>query len=44
MGLRWAVTRNIDAQVYWGYQLRDMPTSGNLQDDGVQFRLRWDGF
>lgn len=44
LGLRWAILPNVRAQVYWGYQLQDTPTSGDLQDDGVQFSLTWDAF
>ena len=44
VGLRWAVYRGLSANVYWGHQLQDVLSSGNLQDDGVQFRLRWDAF
>jgi hemolysin activation/secretion protein len=39
LGLRFAVTRFIDAQITWGEQLKNVDTSGDLQDDGVQFRV-----
>ena len=38
------ITRRLHAQVYWGHQLDDVATSGDLQDDGVQFQLRWDAY
>lgn len=45
VGLRWNVTRDLFAQVYWGHQFeKEILSSGNLQDDGVQFMLRWDAF
>jgi hemolysin activation/secretion protein len=44
VGVRWAVYRGLSANVYWGHQLQDVLTSGNLQDQGVQFRLHWDAF
>ena len=48
IGLRWAVTRYLDAQLYWGQNLNNVEGSGelqaqgsqDLQDDGVQFCLR----
>jgi hypothetical protein len=48
IGLRWAVTRYLDAQLYWGQSLNNVQGSGelqaqgsqDLQDDGVQFCLR----
>lgn len=39
VGLRWRVNRFADAQIYWGHDLNGVPTDGNLQDDGVSFRL-----
>jgi hemolysin activation/secretion protein len=44
LGLRWSITEQIRAQVYWGYQLEEVFTSGDLQDEGVQFSLTWDAF
>jgi len=44
LGLRWAITEQVRAQVYWGYQIQSVKTSGDLQDDGVQFSLTWDAF
>lgn len=44
VGLRARLLRGISANVYWGYQLHDVPDGGNLQDDGVQFELSWDAF
>jgi hemolysin activation/secretion protein len=44
VGLRWAVTRRLAANVYWGHQIKDVRTFGDLQDDGVQFEVRWDAF
>ncbi len=43
-GLRWSITEDIHAQVYYGYQLEEVFTRDDLQDDGVQFRLVWDAF
>jgi hemolysin activation/secretion protein len=40
VGLRWAVTRFIHAEIYWGQNLNDVMTSGDLQDHGVQFSVR----
>jgi hemolysin activation/secretion protein len=40
IGLRWAVSRFIHAEIYWGQNLNDVITSGDLQDHGVQFALR----
>ncbi|MBW2271319.1 MAG: BamA/TamA family outer membrane protein, partial [Deltaproteobacteria bacterium] len=39
VGLRWAVSRFFSAQFYWGQNLTDVVTSGNLQDRGVQFKI-----
>ena len=39
MGLRWALTRFFDARIYWGQNLTSVETSGDLQDNGVQFLL-----
>ncbi len=44
IGLRTSFYRGLSANVYWGYPLQDVPGSGNLQDDGVQFQVRWDAF
>ena len=38
----WEVTRFLYAQVYWGHQLDDVDTGGDLQDDGVQFLVSVD--
>jgi hemolysin activation/secretion protein len=40
IGLRWAVTRFIHAEIYWGQNINDVYGSGNLQDHGVQFSVR----
>ncbi len=39
IGLRISFNRFLDGQIYWGAQFDDFDTSGDLQDDGVQFRL-----
>jgi len=39
VGLRWTLTRFLDARIYWGQNLTSVETSGNLQDKGVQFLL-----
>jgi hemolysin activation/secretion protein len=40
LGLRWAITRDVNFQVYWGYPLKDVDASGHdLQDYGIHFRL-----
>lgn len=44
VGLRWSITERIRANVYWGYQIQEVDTSGDLQDDGVQFSLTYDAF
>ena len=38
VGLLWSLGP-VEAQVYWGHQLVDVDTSGDLQDHGVQFRV-----
>jgi hemolysin activation/secretion protein len=38
IGLRCEITRYLYSEIYWGHQLDDVATSGDLQDDGVQFR------
>jgi hemolysin activation/secretion protein len=38
LGVLWALGR-VDAALYWGHQLRSVETSGDLQDDGIQFRV-----
>jgi hemolysin activation/secretion protein len=38
IGFLWALGP-VEAQIYWGHQLVDVDTSGDLQDDGVQFRV-----
>jgi hemolysin activation/secretion protein len=40
VGLRWAITRFADAELYWGQNLNDALGSGDLQDHGVGFSLR----
>ncbi len=42
LGLRWSVTRSLNAQVYWGHQLDNVDTEGDLQDDGFQFLVSVD--
>ena len=44
IGLRLTPLRNLSAQLYWGYQIRDVRSSGDLQDNGLQFRVSWDVF
>jgi len=39
VGLRWALSRYLDARLYWGQNLTKVDTSGNLQDHGVQFLI-----
>jgi hemolysin activation/secretion protein len=41
VGLRFAFTRHLEAQIYWGEELRKVPDPPNrdLQDAGVQFQL-----
>ena len=46
IGLRWAATATwpiplrSQLEVYWGYRLKDVPTSnGNLQDKGLHLQL-----
>ena len=38
IGLRWALGP-AEAELYWGHGLVGVDTSGDLQDDGVQFRV-----
>jgi hemolysin activation/secretion protein len=40
VGVRWQITRFLFAEVYWGQNLNDVSTSGDLQDYGVQFAVR----
>jgi hemolysin activation/secretion protein len=40
IGVRWRITRFLFAEVYWGQNLNDVFTSGDLQDYGVQFAVR----
>jgi hemolysin activation/secretion protein len=42
IGLRVDLTRFLYAELYWGRQLVDSDTSGDLQDDGVQLAVRFD--
>jgi hemolysin activation/secretion protein len=44
VGLRLSPHSSIEALLYWGYQIDDVSTSGDLQDDGIQFRVRWNAF
>jgi hemolysin activation/secretion protein len=37
IGLRWDAPRFFDARLYWGQNLTDTITSGDLQDHGLQF-------
>ena len=41
VGLRFRISEYVDGNVYWGEQLRDIPSpqDHDLQDDGIQFRL-----
>lgn len=41
LGARWRVNEKINAQVYWGYALRDadVSTEYDLQDDGIHFEI-----
>ena len=42
VGLRFAFTRYLEGQIYWGEELRkvdDPPDDRDLQDTGVQFQL-----
>lgn len=41
VGVRAAVTRHVQGNLYWGYALRDVPDAPDrdLQDDGVHFEL-----
>jgi hemolysin activation/secretion protein len=41
VGLRFAFTRHLEAQIYWGEALRDVPAPDDhdLQDIGIHFRL-----
>jgi hemolysin activation/secretion protein len=41
IGLRWAPSKKIHANLYWGHALRDVedPDEKDLQDDGVHFDL-----
>ncbi len=38
IGLLWQLGP-VDASVYWGHPFQDLDTSGDLQDQGVQFRV-----
>ncbi len=42
IALRLAFTRFLDAELSWGRQLDEADTSGDLQDHGIQFLLRFD--
>ena len=44
VGLRFALGRFTEAQVYWGANLTDSLGSGDLQDHGVYFRLAFGSF
>lgn len=41
LGVRWKANENIQAQLYWGYALRDVPEQEDkdLQDNGVHFGM-----
>lgn len=41
LGMRWIVTKNISAEIYWGKALEDVPDSSeyDLQDDGIHFQI-----
>jgi hemolysin activation/secretion protein len=39
IGLRWSLSRFLDARIYWGQNLTSVVTSGDLQDHGVQFMI-----
>jgi len=39
IGLRWSLSRFLDARIYWGQNLTSVVTSGDLQDHGVQFLI-----
>jgi len=43
IGLRWDMPRYLSARVYWGQNLTDSITSGDIQDHGLQFlvTLSW---
>jgi hemolysin activation/secretion protein len=44
VGLRLQPLPSVEAALYWGHQIESVPTSGNLQDDGIQFRVDWKPF
>ena len=44
IGLRVSPVSNVTGELYWGHQLNEGPSSGDIQDDGIHFRLRWDAF
>lgn len=44
VGLRLYPLPSVQAQLYWGHQIESVPTSGNLQDDGIQFSVDWKAF
>ena len=44
IGLRVSPVSNVVGELYWGHQLNQGPSSGDIQDDGIHFRLRWDAF
>jgi hemolysin activation/secretion protein len=37
IGLRWDLPRFLSARLYWGHNLTNVDTSGDLQDHGLQF-------
>lgn len=41
LGLLWRIREDINASIYYGYPLKDVPDPGDhsLQDDGIHFRL-----
>ena len=39
IGLRWRLPRYLSARIYWGQNINSVDTSGDLQDNGVQFLI-----
>jgi hemolysin activation/secretion protein len=39
VGLRWRLPRFLSARIYWGQNINSVETSGDLQDNGVQFLI-----
>jgi len=46
LGARWAVNKDIRAEIYWGKSLRSVTVSGehDIQDDGIHFQISADVF